>query len=61
MFEIDRQWIERVHNCMYKAKATNKEDLLIKLKKLEFKFFNISLEEYDYEQFNLIEEKLWEK
>lgn len=60
MFEIDKQWIERVHNCLYKAEAVGKEDLILKLKKLEFKFFKVSLEDEDYEELYLIEKKLWE-
>lgn len=60
MFEIDKQWIERVHQCIYKAELLNKQDIVFELKKLEFKFFNLDLEDEDYETFDLIEEKLWE-
>lgn len=58
MFEVDKQWIERIHNCIYKANAFGAENLIIKLKKLEFKFFNLLLEDEDYEEFDLIEEKI---
>jgi hypothetical protein len=58
MFEIDKQWIERLHQCMYKAELIGKQDIVNKLKKLEFKFFNLSLEDEDYEEFDLIEEKI---
>ncbi len=58
MFEIDKQWIERVHQCMYKAELSGKQDIVNKLKKLELKFFNLSLEDTDYEEFDLIEEKI---
>lgn len=58
MFEVDKQWIERVHNSMYKADAFRAENLTIRLKKLEFKFFNLLLEDEDYEEFDLIEEKI---
>jgi hypothetical protein len=43
---------------MYKANALGAENLIIKLKKLEFKFFNLLLEDEDYEEFDLIEEKI---
>lgn len=58
MFEVDKQWIERLHNCMYKANYFESENLILKLKKLEFKFFNLLLEDEDYEEFDLIEEKI---
>lgn len=58
MFEIDKQWIERVHQCMYKAELIEKDDVLNKLKHLELKFFKMDLEDEDYEKFDLIEEEL---
>lgn len=59
MFEIDRQWIARVHQCIYKAELLDKQDIVFKLKRLEFKFFNLDLEDEDYEKFDLIEKQLW--
>lgn len=58
MFEVDRQWIERVHHCIYKSELFDKQDIVFKLKKLQFKFFNLDLEDEDYEEFDLIEENL---
>jgi hypothetical protein len=58
MFEVDRQWIERVHQCIYKSELLDKQDIIFKLKKLQFKFFNLDLEDKDYEEFDLIEEKI---
>jgi len=58
MFEVDRQWIERLYQCLYKAKSLEKEDLVIKLSKLELKFFKLQMEDIDWEELNLIEEQL---
>lgn len=58
MFEVDKQWIERVQQCLYKATVMENELILNKLKYLEFKFFNFDLEDEDYEKFDLIEEEL---
>ena len=58
MFEIDKQWIERVHQCIYKAELLDKQDIVFELKKLEFRFFNLDLEDEDYEKFDLIEKNL---
>lgn len=58
MFEIDKQWIARVYQCIYKAELLEKQDVIFELKKLEFKFFNLDLEDGDYEKFDLIEAEL---
>lgn len=58
MFEIDKQWIERLHKNLYKAQTLEKENIVIRLKHLELKFFNLSLEDEDYEKLDLIEEEL---
>ena len=58
MFEIDKQWIERLYQCLYKAKSLEKEDLVVKLSKLELKFFKLQMEESDWDELHLIEQEL---
>lgn len=58
MFEVDRQWIERLYQCLYKAKSLEKEDLVVKLSKLELKFFKLQMEESDWDELHLIEQEL---
>lgn len=58
MFEVDRQWIERLYQCLYKAKSLEKEDLVVKLSKLELKFFKLQMGESDWDELHLIEQEL---
>lgn len=58
MFEVDRQWIERLYQCLYKAKSLEKEDLVVKLSRLELKFFKLQMEESDWDELHLIEQEL---
>ena len=58
MFEVDRQWIERLYQCLYKAKSLEKEDLVVKLSRLELKFFKLQMEDSDWDELHLIEQEL---
>ena len=58
MFEIDKQWIERLYQCLYKAKSLDKRILVTKLNKLELKFFSLKMEDEDWSQLDLIEKEL---
>ena len=58
MFEIDKQWIERLYQCLYKAQTLEKNKLVLKLNMLELKFFNLKMEDEDWQELDLIEEEL---
>ena len=58
MFEIDKQWIERLYQCLYKAQTLEKTKLVLKLNTLELKFFNLKMEDEDWQELDLIEEEL---
>ena len=58
MFEIDKQWIERLYQCLYKAQTLEKNKLVLKLNTLELKFFNLKMEDEDWQELDLIEEEL---
>lgn len=61
MFEIDKQWIERLYQCLYKAQTLEKNKLVLKLNTLELKFFNLKMEDKDWQELDLIEEELHNK
>lgn len=61
MFEVDKQWIERLYQCLYKAKSLGKNNLVLRLSKLELKFFNLKMEDENWQELDLIEDELYDK
>lgn len=58
MFEVDKQWLERLYQAIYLAESFTREDLVIKLKKLEVKFFQADLEDFEWQSLGDIEDEL---
>lgn len=58
MFEVDKEWLDRLYQCIYAAQGLGKDDIVIKLKKLELKFFKLDMEDEDWMLLNDIEDNL---
>lgn len=58
MFDVDKQWLERLYQAIYHVDLIGEEDLLWELKGLEIKFFKLELEDFEWQRLADIEDEL---
>lgn len=58
MFEIDKQWISRLHHALYLAESFCNEELVWELKSLEIKFFSSELQDFEWSRLSEIEDQI---
>jgi hypothetical protein len=59
MFDVDKQWLERLYQAIYHVDLIGKDDLLWELKGLEIKFFKLELEDFEWARLGEIEDELY--